>query len=245
MAGDSCMYRLEGVSKVYGRRCVLDVPVLEVRRGEILGLVGPSGAGKSTLLRLLGFVESPTTGRLEFAGEGPAAASPVPLATRRRVAMVFQRPVLLSASVYANVGYGLQVRGVRNVRVRVEAALDRLGLAHLQQARAQTLSGGEVQRVALARVLVLEPDVLLLDEPTANLDPAHVALIEATIREVNEGRGVTVVLVTHNIFQARRLAHRVGLLVGGRLVEVAPTPAFFEAPQAPQTRAFVSGEMVY
>ena len=239
------IYRLEGLSKVYGSRLVLDIPTLEVQRGEILGIVGPSGAGKSTLLRLLGFLEAPTAGRLAFDGQWLPRPEAVPLAIRRRVTMVFQRPLLLSGSVRSNVLYGLRLRGRADSRERAAAILKQMGLAHLERTAAQTLSGGELQRVALARALVLEPEVLLLDEPTANLDPAHVAAIEATVRETNRSRGTTVIMVTHNIFQARRLAERVALLVGGRLVEVAPTRDFFEAPRSEQTQAFVRGEMVY
>ncbi len=239
------VYEVAGLTKLYGARCVLDVPALEVRQGEILGLVGPSGAGKSTLLRLLAFLEPPTAGRLAFEGQWLARPERAPLAVRRRVAAVLQRPVLLSRSVQANVAYGLRVRGLGDVRRRVEEALEEVGLLPFARAAAHTLSGGELQRVALARALVLEPDVLLLDEPTANLDPAHVMLMEAAIRRANGARGASVVVVTHNIFQARRLAQRVGLLVAGRLVEVAPAPEFFQAPRAPETRAFISGEMVY
>ncbi len=242
---DGPVYRLEGLRQVYGGRVVLDVPALEVQRGEILGVVGPSGAGKSTLLRLLGLLEAPTAGRLLFNGTWLPRPQAAPLELRRRVVMVFQRPILLSGTVYTNVAYGLRIRGRRDERQRLEAALALMGLEAVARAQAHTLSGGELQRVAVARALVVEPEVLLLDEPTANLDPAHVARIEAAVREANTRSGVTVVLVTHNIFQARRLARRVGLLVGGKLIEVAPAREFFEAPQRPETRAFVSGEMVY
>lgn len=242
---DTPVYQLERVRKVYDDRCVLDIPALAIQKGEILGLVGPSGAGKSTLLRLLGFLEGPSAGRLAFVGEWLPRPEAVALEVRRRVAMVFQRPAVLSQSVFANVAYGLRVRGRRDVRPRVEAVLDQMGLLAFAGRPVQTLSGGELQRVALARALVLEPEVLLLDEPTANLDPAHVALIETAIADANRALGTTIVLVTHNVFQARRLAARVGLLVGGRLVEVASARGFFEAPQRAETRAFVSGEMVY
>lgn len=238
------LYQLLDVTRVYGARKVLDVAALDVHAGEILGIVGPSGAGKSTLLRLLGFLEAPTSGTITFRGQPVNGADP-PLAVRRRVTMVFQRPVLLSDSVYANVAYGLRVRGITDARERVEQVLDQLGMLPLRKELASTLSGGEAQRVALARALVVEPEVLLLDEPTANLDPAHVAIIEGVIRQAKATRGMTIVVVTHNIFQARRLADRVALLVSGRLVEVAPTRAFFESPCAPETRAFISGEMVY
>ncbi|MGQ9684422.1 MAG: ABC transporter ATP-binding protein [Anaerolineae bacterium] len=239
------VYELKDVVQAYGTRTVLNVPDLQVQDGEVLAVVGPSGAGKSTLLRLLSFLEAPSQGRLAFGGRWLLPGEAPPLAQRRRVSMVFQQPLLLSGSVADNVAYGLKVRGCRDGRIRIDAALDQVGLTPLRQAAARTLSGGERQRVALARALVTEPSVLLLDEPTANLDPAHVALIEEVIRQANRQRGVTVVLVTHNIFQARRLAHRVALLVAGRLVEVAPTADLFERPKDAQTRAFVSGEMVY
>jgi tungstate transport system ATP-binding protein len=251
------VYRLQEVTKVYEQRCVLDVDALEVYRGEILALVGPSGAGKSTLLRLLNFLEPPSSGSIRFhaasksspnSGQQEAlfdATHPVSLELRRRVTTVFQRPILLNRSVYANVRYGLQLRGIHDSRPQVEGALEQVGLAGLAHQRARTLSGGEAQRVSLARAIVLQPDVLLLDEPTANLDPYNVGLIEEIVRSLNEREGTTIVLVTHNVFQARRLAHRVGLLLEGRIVEVAEGMAFFESPRDPRTAAFARGEMVY
>ncbi|HIE39090.1 MAG TPA: phosphate ABC transporter ATP-binding protein [Anaerolineales bacterium] len=238
------VYVLKDVRKVYDSRCVLDVAHLEVRRGEILAVVGPSGAGKSTLLRLLNFLEPPDGGTLIFQGH-QIGQEPVPLHLRRQVTTVFQRPVLLSASVARNVAYGLRLRGMRDGRREVRQVLERMGLADLARAPARSLSGGEAQRVALARALILRPAALLLDEPTANLDPYNVGLIEETVRGMNREEGTTVVLVTHNIFQARRMAHRVVLLLGGRVVEEADAHAFFEAPRDPRTAAFVRGEMVY
>ena len=239
------VYCLEDVRKSYAGRGVLEIERLEVRRGEVLALVGPSGAGKSTLLRLLNFLEYPDRGELRY-GDRVVDAG-LPLALRREVTTVFQRPALLHDSVENNVAFGLGLRADRGPdrRVRVQAALARMGLEGLRRAPARTLSGGEAQRVALARALVLEPKVLLLDEPTANLDPYNVGLIEEVAREINTQRGTTLVLVTHNIFQARRLAGRVGLLLGGRLVELAAVSDFFESPRDPRTRAFVNGEMVY
>jgi len=131
------------------------------------------------------------------------------------------------------------------VQRKVEGALEQVGLSDLIRDRAQFLSGGEAQRVALARAMVIEPEVLLLDEPTANLDPYNVGLIEDIVTDLNRERGTTIVLVTHNVFQAKRLAHRVALLLEGKVVEVAPVREFFEAPRDPRTAAFVHGEMVY
>lgn len=236
------IYSLRGVQQAYAGRVVLDIAELDVRQGEVLAVVGPSGAGKSTLLRLLNFLESPGAGRLCFCGQ-PVSADP-PLALVRRVTTVFQRPILLNRSVRDNAAYGLRLRG-RAADGAVDPTLAQVGLAALARHPAHKLSGGEMQRTALARALVLEPEVLLLDEPTANLDPYNVGLIERIIAEENRARGRTVVLVTHNVFQARRLAGRVGLLLGGQLVELAATEAFFEAPSDPRTRAFVRGEMVY
>ncbi|MGC8875295.1 MAG: phosphate ABC transporter ATP-binding protein [Chloroflexia bacterium] len=236
-------FRLEGVRKRYDNREVLRIDQLSIFSGEIFGLVGPSGAGKSTLLRLLNFLEPATTGRILYRGR--PLDGRVPPETLRRITTVFQRPLLLTGSVAYNVAFGLRLRGLRNTQPTVEAMLRRVGLLHLARAPVHTLSGGEAQLVALARALVLEPDVLLLDEPTANLDPYHVGLIEEIVCRENRQRGTTVVWVTHHVFQARRVAHRVGLLLGGQLVEVNETRSFFEQPQDPRSAAFVRGEMVY
>ncbi|TFG71801.1 MAG: phosphate ABC transporter ATP-binding protein [Anaerolineales bacterium] len=230
---------------MYDGRCVVQVETLKIERGEIFGLVGPSGTGKSTLLRLLNFLEEPTTGRIRFLDTEYSPHDSVPLAYRRRVTAVFQQPILLNRSVRANVGYGLSLRGVRNTEGEIDVALKRVGMQAFAHQRARTLSGGEAQRVALARAMVLRPDVLLLDEPTANLDPYNVSLIEDIITHLNQELGTTVVLVTHNIFQAKRLAHRVALMLEGQIVEQADVKAFFETPQDPRTAAFVRGEMVY
>jgi tungstate transport system ATP-binding protein len=160
------------------------------------------------------------------------------------VTTVFQRPILLNRSVRDNVAYGLRLRGL-SLDGRVDEALDRVGLTAFAHQPAHKLSGGELQRAALARALVLDPEVLLLDEPTANLDPYNVGLIESIVRAQNRERGTTVILVTHNVFQARRLASRVGLLLEGKIVEVAPVEPFFNSPRDPRTAAFVRGEMVY
>jgi tungstate transport system ATP-binding protein len=239
------LYALQNVRHRYGDRPVLRIAEMAIARGEILALVGPSGAGKSTLLRLLAMLEAPTEGSLTFqSGNRAITLANASLADRRRIAMLFQRPALLSRPVRDNVAYGLAVRGEKSP-AKVDQALGQVGLAHLASAQPRTLSGGEMQRAALARLLVLRPEVLLLDEPTANLDPANVRLIEGLIREHNQKHGTTIVVVTHNVFQARRLAARSGLLLDGELVELAPTEQFFSAPRDPRTAAFTSGEFVY
>jgi len=239
------LYSLRDVTVRYGVRTVLSVSDLDIHRGEMLAVVGPSGAGKSTLLRLLNFLQPPTTGEVRFDGGVFAANRDAPLSMRRRVTTVFQRPVLLKRTVETNVAYGLRLRGQRDSAAEIAATLDEVGLAELAQQPARTLSGGEAQRVALARAMVLRPDALLLDEPTANLDPYNVGLIEQIVARLNQEHGTTIVLVTHNVHQARRLAQRVLFLLDGRAVEVADAHTFFEAPQDARTGAFVRGEMVY
>lgn len=239
------IYQLQDVTKEYNGRCVLRIDQLNIRRGEIFGLVGPSGAGKSTLLRLLNFLEPPSTGTVRFLESEFSQDRSVPLELRRKVTTVFQRPALLNRSVWANVSYGLSLRGQRDSAQWIAATLNQVGLAKLAHQNARTLSGGEAQRVALARAMVLRPDVLLLDEPTANLDPHNVGMIEDIIGTHNRERGTTLILVTHNVFQARRLAQRVALMLDGNVVEVADVDTFFETPCDPRTHAFVKGEMVY
>jgi tungstate transport system ATP-binding protein len=238
------IYQIENLKKEYTGRVVVDIERLEIYAGEIFAVVGPSGAGKSTLLRMLNFLETPTSGHIVYRGRTFGKNGDVPLEVRRQATTVFQRPVLLRASVRDNVAYGLRLRGERGDG-RVDEFLARVGLDAFARASATKLSGGEMQRVALARALVIEPTVLLLDEPTANLDPYNVGLIEDIVREQNRTRGTTIVLVTHNVFQAKRLAHRVGLMLSGRLIEVSDTSSFFDSPSDARTAAFVRGEMVY
>jgi tungstate transport system ATP-binding protein len=239
------IYSLRSVAKDYANRRVLEVDALDIYPGEVLALVGPSGAGKSTLLRLLNFLEEPTAGRINFQGEEFTASGNISLHLRRKVTTVFQRPMLLDRSVWDNVTFGLRLRGERNSTAQVQHALEEVRLSHLAKQRARTLSGGEAQRVALARAIVLQPDVLLLDEPTANLDPYNVGMIESIVRRMNQEHSMTLVLVTHNVFQAKRLADRVAFLLESRIVEVARVKSFFESPEDPRTAAFVRGDMVY
>ena len=239
-------YQLSNLEQRYGSRTVLRVPDLSIHDGEILAIVGPSGAGKSTLLRLLGLLEAPSLGDFQLhVNHRHVNFETASIYDRRQVGMVFQRPLLLSRSVQKNVAYGLRLRGQRDSATTISAMLERVDLKDLANAQPHTLSGGEMQRVALARVLILQPQILLLDEPTANLDPANVRLIESLVREQHAEFGTTIVMVTHNVFQAKRLATRVALFIEGDLIEVGPTEDFFNHPQDPRTAEFVSGDFVY
>lgn len=241
MSGAGPAYRVTGLRHRYGDRLVLDVPALDIARGETLAVIGPSGAGKTTLLRLLQFLERPTEGRIEYAGT--PAVSPIPIETGRTIATVFQRSVMLDRTVRANVTFGCRLRGGRQV-ADVDALLERLALTPLANTNARSLSGGEMQRVALARAIATGAKVLLLDEPAANLDPRNVAIVEAMIKDL-QGRGVTLVLVTHNTHEARRLASRTLVLIDGQVVEIGSTAVVFDSPASPRTRAFLSGDLVY
>lgn len=237
------LYRLQDVVQKYNGRSVLAIPQLTIAQGETLALVGPSGAGKSTLLRLLGFVERPFAGQLHYQSRLVQDGWPS-LTARRAATMVFQSPRLLRRSVWRNVLYGLQLRGIQET-TSAESVLQTFGLWEQRQQLAQTLSGGEKQRVALARAMVLQPKVLLLDEPTANLDPVNIQIIETSLRQLQATYNTTVVIVTHNIFQARRLADRVAFLLNGHIIEINTTDLFFTTPQKTETQAFVAGDMIY
>ncbi len=237
---------IRDLKKNYNGRGVLEIRALDILQGERLAVVGPSGAGKSTLLRLLHFLEAPSSGLIAYRHNGKAlfqTGQPVDLIARRRIGMVFQRPEMAHGSVRENVGLGLRFRG-RADDDRIMEVLAEVEIAHLASADVSELSGGELQRVALARVMAIRPDVVLFDEPTANLDPANVFLVERIVRRLNE-EGATIVLVTHNIFQARRLADRVAFLMDGKLVEVSDVEIFFNDPADERSRAFVRGEMIY
>jgi tungstate transport system ATP-binding protein len=236
------LYQLQQITKSYGNRTVLSIDDFTIGAGTRLALIGPSGAGKSTLLRLLCFLEQPTGGRLAYAGQ--MLGHPVPLTIQRQITLVFQRPLLLDTSVWRNVAFGLRLRGLRDDQ-RIAELLELLGLQHVAQDRALTLSGGEMQRVALARALVLQPRVLLLDEPTANLDPRNVALMETAIQTLHQDTGSTIIMATHNLHQARRLTDRAAMLLDGHLIEQGLTEHLLSAADDQRTQAFVKGEMIY
>jgi tungstate transport system ATP-binding protein len=228
------IFRLRNLKKVYENRCVLSVESLDIFTGEIFAIVGPSGAGKSTILRMMNFLEPPSEGRITYHMQDFSATQTMPITLRRKVTTVFQTSLLLNRSVWANIQFVLKLRKSLDSNQKIEDVLQRVGLNELSQRRARTLSGGEAQRVALARAMVIQPEVLLLDEPTTNLDPYNVSLIDDTVR-----------VVTHNIFQAQRLAQRVGFLLNGELIEVAGVEEFFQDPKDSRTEAFIRGEMVY
>jgi len=237
--------RMEGVAKVYDGRRVVDGVDLEVARGEVLAVMGPSGGGKTTLLRMMNGLTSPDEGTVQVGGVPLRYEDDRDLPVRRDMAYILQKPVSFTSSVHDNVAYALRVRGVQEMGDRVERSLTMVGLSSLSGQMATKLSGGEMQRMAFARATVFEPSILLLDEFTANLDPKNVAVLEQAALRFHEERNATLVIVTHNLFQARRISDRAALMMDGSLVEVGPTEEVFERPRDERTRAFVSGEMVF
>ncbi len=240
--------RVAGLTKRYGEIVSLNNISLEVNNGEIFALIGPSGAGKSTLLRIIDLLESPTSGEVHIGDrEISSLKGPERLAAIKRMGIVFQRPIVFNRSVLDNIRYGLEIRGKSKTEIKdqIKPYLDILGLRDLHRRNALLLSGGEAQRVALARTLVCRPEVLLLDEPTANLDPVNVSIIEDAIIDANKKEGTTVLIATHNMFQAKRIAHRVGFLLSGRLVETGSKSRIFQRPKDPRTKSFVRGEMIF
>lgn len=214
-----------------------DVSV-RIERDRRTCLLGSNGAGKSLLLRIVHGLLKPNSGAIAWR-DGPLDAS-----ARRSQALVFQRPVLLRRSVEANLFFALRVRGIRGrvARDRVEEALNRAGLSHLARRPARVLSGGEQQRLAIARSLLSEPELLLLDEPTASLDPAATAAIEEQILDAHE-RGTSVLMVTHDIGQARRLAQDVVFLERGTVAETGPADQVLWTPRSAAAQAWVDGRL--
>ena len=218
---------IRGLGKSYGTAKILTDIQLTAERGLVLGLIGPTGSGKTTLLRLINLLEEPTHGSIAFDGvEVSALPEKEKLKARRRMAMVSQKPVMFKGNVRYNVSYGLKIRGKEDPE-RVTDALQAVNLSGYESRDANTLSGGEMQRIALARALVLEPELLLLDEPTANLDPNSAASIEHIIRDL-AGK-TTVILATHNMLQCQRLANNVAVLIrGGLAASGRPAEVFRE-----------------
>jgi len=241
------MYEINDLQKNYQGKKVLEIENLQLAKGKIYGIIGPSGGGKSTLLRLLNLLEKPDQGEIYYQGNLVEEDEKQRLAYRRTMAMVFQQSVLFNTTVYKNVAYGLGIRGQRGeaVKKKVAQALDLVEMEGYEKRQAITLSGGEAQRVALARTMVLEPEVLLLDEPTASLDPYNTGVVEKLVRHLNEEKGTTMVWVTHNMFQAKRLAHETLFLYENRIVEQKATEEFFQSPSDPKTQAFIEGKMIY
>jgi len=254
------MVRLSNVSHAFGDETVVRNLSLSIDPGEVVAIIGPSGVGKTTVLRFLALFLEPDEGTVTLDGQDVWSLSEDErLKLRRRIGMVFQEASLFDATVERNVEYGLRVRESWSDRLRdelwsvlgsngtpeaVTEALELVGLSDKLGQEARSLSGGEAQRVSFARALAYEPNYLLLDEPTSDLDPRNTALIEEAIREARD-RGIGIGIATHDMHQAERIADRVAVLLGEGVAEVGPAERVFENPTDERTAKFVSGELVY
>ena len=222
---------LQDVAVHHGEHVALQRASLEVYAGDVLGLIGPNGAGKSTLLRVMGMLQRPDHGEVLFRGQNVLDGNGLEL--RRRIATVFQEPLLLNARVDQNAALGLKLRGLRSgeIQRRLAPWLERLGITHLAARSARTLSGGEAQRTSLARALVLEPELLLLDEPFSALDPASRESLLRDFQRIVKETGITTVFVTHDRQEAFTLANRVGALNHGHLAQLGSRDEVFRHPE--------------
>jgi len=240
------LIEVTGLNHRYGEQAILENINLSVDRGEVFALIGPTGAGKTTLLRIIDLLEVPSAGEIYVDGRCIPRSGKQRLEIRRRMSFIHQKPQVFNLSVYDNVACGLRWRGEERDRIdgKVDHILEMVGLKGYKNRNARTLSGGEAQRVALARSLVLEPEVLLLDEPTANLDPVSTAKIEQLISYVARQRNTTMIMATHDMSQGQQLADRIGVLLNGRLVQTGNATDIFRSPQSEEVAHFVGMENI-
>ena len=219
----------------YGTKRVLDLEEVIIEKGTRTAVIGPNGAGKSTLLNIVSRIDSASEGEVVYESEDP-----------RLVTQVFQQPYMLRTSVERNIQYPLRLRNWPEDRMnkRSDELMEELGLLDLRNQKAWKLSGGETQKVALARALSFQPSLLLLDEPTANIDPATTAEIEEMLLKINREEGTTILFVTHNLAQARRVCNRLLFLDKGKLVESGDCQRILQNPAEEKTRRFIAGELL-
>lgn len=241
------VFRLHNIVKRYGPREVLNINDLNVPGQKIYAILGPNGSGKTTLMRIMALLTKNDAGTVKIFNEDIHWGKEQVLKLRRQMTMVTQTSFMFEGSVYNNIAYGLKVRGItdKSIRPVVEKSLKLVGMSAFSSADSRNLSGGERQKAAIARALALEPKVLFLDEPTANIDPQSAVEIERYIQFINRELGTTIILVTHNLFQARRLADEVLFLWDGKMVEKGSGEELFQHAHDQRTRSFLSGETVF
>lgn len=237
--------RGEDICKRFDGKKVLKELSISVSCGELLAIIGPSGVGKTTLLRILNGLLYPEDGDVYFMGEPLTFEDEKDLDKRRKMALLSQKPYPFKETVWENVAYPLRLRGEEEIDDKVSDALEHVSLLEMADRQAGTLSSGELQRMAFARATVFEPDVLLLDEFTAHLDPYNISVLEDAVEWYVDNKGAAAVMVTHNLFQAKRISHSTALLFDGRIIEKDNTEKIFENPEDERTKAFVNGEMVF
>jgi len=233
--------RLEGIEKKYHEVKALDDVTFEAKGGKVIVLLGVNGAGKTTLLRISAGLEKPDKGSIDYNGNQIADRYLRQIAT-----LVFQRTAMFSLSVYSNLAYGLKLRGKKDseIKEKITETLHDVGLDNFEKRKAKRTSGGEQQRIALARAFLLEPKILLLDEPTANLDPGIAKIIEKAVMKRKSGENI-IVMATHNLSQAKRLGDEIVYMHGGKIVEMAGAEELFGNPKNELTQKFINGELEF
>ncbi|HCX65614.1 MAG TPA: ABC transporter [Eubacteriaceae bacterium] len=231
---------ISSITKEYHNKTVLHVPKLEFQAGELWGIIGPNGSGKSTLMKIIAGLLEPTTGTIYYNGQTYNTK------IQKAMTLVFQKPYLLRSSVYQNVAYPLQIRNVpeKEIQQRVEKILCTFDIDSLKEQKAWTLSGGESQKVALARALVFKPELLILDEPTANIDPASIMLLEDRIAKYYTEEKPTILMVTHNIQQAKRLCSKVAFMHEGEIIDHGEPSRIFESENNPLIHSFIKKGLI-
>ncbi len=223
----AALFELRDITKSYNNTRVLAIPHLAIKQGGVYGIMGPNGAGKTTLLSIVALLLAPTSGTIYWEGANIATLDRNQL--RRKVTLITQNPYLFHTTVENNVVYGLKMRGIKGEerRKKMKTSLALVGLPGFAKRMARELSGGEAQRVAIARALALDPQVLLLDEPTANVDRHGVEQIELILRELNEKLGITIIVATHDVNQVHRLSDEVIYLFDG-MISASPLENLFQ-----------------
>jgi len=222
---DKLIFKVRNLKKAYNSKIVLGVDNLNFQEGKIYAIVGPNGSGKTTLLNILNLLEKPDEGQIFFYDqEITKKSNSDTLGIRRRMTLVNQDPFLLHSTVYDNIAYGLKIRSIPSIiqKSRIRSALNMVGLSGFENKKANQLSGGEAQRVVISRALVIEPEVLFLDEPTANIDKKHIDVVERIIKKIKKEIKTTVIFTTHDLSQAYRLADEVISLLDGKIIEQVP-----------------------
>lgn len=216
---------------------------LTIKSNNILSIIGPNGAGKTSLLRIIGLIDKQTTGKLLF-DKKEIKTQADKLNTQRKIGIIFTKPELLDMNVYENIIYPMKIRQINqdtiNKKVRYYSKLLKLDKIIFQHHN--KISSGEKQRVAIARTLIYEPELILFDEPTANLDPNNTRIIETTIKKIS--KHINIIVITHDIFQAKRLSDEIGILIDGKLIEIDKTRKIFTSPNNPDTKAFLAGDLI-
>lgn len=230
----------------YEHQYILKDINLKINTGDVLAIIGPTGAGKTTLLRLLSLLEKPSEGSIMMFGTDIINLRKRLLEVRRQISYVQQKPVVFDMSVFHNIACGLKWRGEERkaIKQRVGNALDLVDLTNYENRNARSLSGGEVQRVAIARALALKPEVLLLDEPTANLDPNSIKKIEEVLAHIITEQKITVVMATHDMSQGQYLANKIGVLMNGKLLQTGSPDEIFSSPKNREVAEFVGIENI-